>query len=187
MTAKEYLLEEEVVINELLLGSLVHAIKRVERASEVALELVAGLGDLVHDLVALLVGDARSKRDISQVSADSNTGGFDHSGALLVERRAVESRGVHIRNVSVRRAMLVVVLDDLVEEVRESSVGVFGTSVATDTRVDVLATGEDTSLEGDTRCITLVVVLVPDILGQVLADERLGAIRELRPALEILG
>ena len=109
MTEKDYLLEEEVVINELLLGSLVHAIKRVERASEVALELVAGRGDLVHDLVALLVGDARSKRDISQVSANSNTGGFDHSGALFVERRAVESRGVHIRNVSVCWAMLVVV------------------------------------------------------------------------------
>ena len=186
MTGKEYLLEEEVVINELLLGRLVHAVKSIERASEVALEAAAGLGYLVLDLVALLVGDAGSKRHVSQVSADSNTGGLDHSGALLVERRAVESRSVHIGNVSVRWAVLVVVLDDLVEEVRESSVGVCGTSVATDTRVDVLAAREDASLERHTRCITLVVVLVPDVLGQVLADERLGALRELRVALEIL-
>ena len=109
MTGKEYLLEEEVVINELLLGRLVHAVKSIERASEVALEAAAGLGYLVLDLVALLVGDAGSKRHVSQVSADSNTGGLDHSGALLVERRAVESGRVHIRNVSVRWAMLVVV------------------------------------------------------------------------------
>ena len=186
MTEKEYLLEEEVVINELLLGRLVHAVKSIERASEVALEAAAGLGYLVLDLVALLVGDAGSKRHVSQVSADSNTGGLDHSGALLVERRAVESRSVHIGNVSVRWAVLVVVLDDLVEEVRESSVGVGRACVATDARVGVLAAREDASLERHTRCITLVVVLVPDVLGQVLADERLGALRELRVALEIL-
>ena len=29
-------------------------------------------------------------------------------------------------------------------------------------------------------------VLVPDVFGQVLADERLGALRELRMASEIL-
>ena len=47
----------------------------------------------------------------------------------------------------VRRAMLVVVLNDLIEEVRERSIGVGGASVATDARVGVLAAREDASLE----------------------------------------
>ena len=128
-----------MIVNELLLGGLVHAVKRVERASEVALEIGASLGDLRHDFVALLVGDARSKRDIGQVSADTDTSGFDHSGALLVERRADQGRSIHVGDMGVRWAVLVVVLDNLVEEVGESGVRVGRACIATDARVDVLA------------------------------------------------
>ena len=136
-----------MIIDELLLGGLIHAIKRVECASEVALEIAARLGNLVHDFVALLVGDAGSERHIGQVSADSDTSGFDHGGALFVERRAIQGRSVHIGDVGVRRAMLVVVHNDLIEEVGERGVGVGGASVATDARVGVLAAREDASLE----------------------------------------
>lgn len=59
-------------------------------------------------------------------------------------------------------------LDDLVEEVLEFSVGFLGASVAADARVDVLATRENASLEGDAVLVALIVVLVPNVLRQVL-------------------
>ena len=87
----------------------------------------------------------------------------------------------------VRGSVPVVREDNLVEEVLEGGVGVLGTSVAANTRVDVLAAREDASLEADTSGVTLVVVLLPDVLGEVLADKRFAVLGELRPALKILG
>ena len=180
------LLEEEVIVDELLLHVWLHAIERVELTGELSVELAASLDNLGHDFVSLLVGDARSEGKVSQVTADTNTGGLDHSGLLGGERRAVELGGVHVGDMGVSGAVTVVVLHDLVEEVLEGSVGVLRTGVAANARVDILAAREDASLEGDTVLVALVVVLVPDVLGQVLADERLGAIRELRPGFEVL-
>jgi hypothetical protein len=180
------LLEKEVIGDQLLLGGSIHAVKRVELAREVALEGVASGGNLLHDLVALLVGDARAERVVSEVTADANTGGVDKGGLLLREGRAVELVGVHVGDVLVLGAVLVVLLDDVVEELVEGGVGVHGASVAADARVNILGTGEDAGLEGDTSLVTLVVIRLPDILGEVLADERLAVSRELGPAGKIL-
>ena len=62
-----------MIINKLLLILGAHRIKSIESTCKVTIELIASLNDLVHDLVTLLVGDTWSKREFSQVSADSDT------------------------------------------------------------------------------------------------------------------
>jgi len=181
----EYLLEEEVIVNELLLGGGIHAVERVEGTGEVTIELVASLDDLVHDLHALLVGDSWSEGELSQVTANSDTGGLDEGTLFLAERRAVEAVGVHVGDVVVCGAVVVVLLDDLVEEGVEGLVGVLGAGVAADSRVDVLAAREDASLERNTASVALVVILLPNVFGEVLGDERLAVGGELRPSLEL--
>jgi len=66
-------LEEEMIINKLLLILGAHGVKGVESSSKVTIKFIASLNDLVHNLVTLLVGDTWSKREFSQVSADSDT------------------------------------------------------------------------------------------------------------------
>ena len=183
----KYLLEEEMVSNELVLVGLRHGVESVELSGEVSLELVAGSDDGVHDLVALLVSDSWSEREIGEVTADSDTGGFDESGLLLGERWALKLRSVHVGDVLVVGSVLVVVKDDLVKEVLEGGVRVSRASVAADSGVDVLASREKASLEGDTGGIRLVVVLVPDFLVQESSNGGLlGALWELWPVNEVL-
>lgn len=180
------LLEEEVIIDELLLGLGGHAVERVEGTGEVTLELAAGLDNLGHDLVTLLLGHTRAERIVSKVATNSDTGGFDESSLLLGEGRAVEARGVHVGDVVVGGGVAVVLLDDAVEEVSEGGVGVLRSSVASDAGVNVLAAREDAHLERNARLVALVVVLGPDVLGEVLGDERLGALGEDREASKIV-
>ena len=66
---------------------------------------------------------------------------------------------------AISRAVTVVLLHNSVEEVGEGSVRIGGAGIAADTRVDILATREDTSLERNARGIRFVVILVPDIFG----------------------
>ena len=126
------LLEEEVIIDELLLDIWGHAVERVELTLEVTSELVAGGNNLGHDLVTLLVGDAGSEREGLQVTSDTDTGGLDEGGLGLRERWADELISVHVRDVRVGGAVVVILLDNLVEEVLEGGVGVLGASVAAD-------------------------------------------------------
>ena len=170
-----------MIVNELLLGGSVHAVERVELSSEVTLELVASLNDLSHDGVTLLVGDSWSKRELGQVSSNSDTGGLDHSGALLIEGRALEGGSVHVGDVLSILLVGMVIFNDRVEELAESCVGVLRASVDTDAGVDVLAAREDALLERDTVLVLLVVVHVPDFLGEVLGTKRFVALGELRP------
>jgi len=61
-------------------------------------------------------------------------------------------------------AVLVVVLNDLVEEGSEGLVAVVRTSVATNAGVGVLAAREDSLAEGEAELVLLVLELVPDLL-----------------------
>ena len=169
-----YLLEEEMVSDELFVGGLIHALKRVEGTSEVIGERLASLDDSVHDIVSLLIGDTGTKREALEVSADSDTSGLDHRGVLLGEVSVGEALGVHVRHMLVRGAMLVVVRDDLVEELAESGVRVVGTGVGADAGVEVLDTRKDADLEADTGGVGLVLVLLPDLLGEILREGRVG-------------
>ena len=62
-----------MIINKLLLILGAHGVKGIESSSKVTIKFIASLNDLVHNLVTLLVGDTWSKREFSQVSADSDT------------------------------------------------------------------------------------------------------------------
>ena len=162
-----YLLEEEVIFDELGLGLLVHALEGVELALEVTLEGVEGLDDGVHDVESLLLGESGSKGEVSEVSADSDSGGDDHSSLILGKGRGNELRSFHVRNVLGVLAVLVVVLNDLVKERSEGLVGIVRSSVATNTGVGVLAAREDSLSEGEASLILLVLQLVPNLSGKM--------------------
>ena len=180
------LFEEEVISDQLVLGVSIHAVERVEVTSKVTLEGVAGRSDLNHDFVTLLVGDARAERIVSKVTADTDTGGIDKGSLLLREGRAVELFSVHVRHVLGARCVAVILLNYRVKKLAKGLVGIHGTCVTTNTRVDVLAAREDAGLERDTSLVALVVVCLPHILSKILADKRFGVCRELGPAYEIL-
>ena len=78
------------------------------------------------------------------------------------EGRGGELLSIHVRNVLGVLAVLVVVLNDLVEEKSEGLVGIVRSSVATNTRVGVLAAREDSLSEGETGLVLLVLQSVPN-------------------------
>jgi len=171
--SKLNLLEKEMVVDELLALGFGKSVKSVELASEVTLEGLASLNDLGHDLLSLFVGDTGAEGVVSNVTSNSDTGGDNHSGILLGEGGGVKSGSVHVGDVAGTRGVTVVLLDDLVEKLVESSVGSVGASVDTDAGVGVVAAGEDAGLELNTLSVLLVLVLFPDLLGEVLGEERL--------------
>ena len=121
-----------MIIDELLLNIWGHAVESVELTLKVTSELLAGSNNLGHDLVTLLVGDAGSEREGLQVTSDTDTGGLDEGSLGLREGWADELVSVHVRDVRVGGAVTVILLDDLVEEILEGSVGVLGAGVAAD-------------------------------------------------------
>jgi hypothetical protein len=84
-------------------------------------------------------------------------------------------------------AVTVILLDDLVEEILEGGVRVLGTGITSNARVEILAAREDAGLEGDASLVALVMILVPDGLGEVPGDCGVGAFRELGEADEVIG
>ena len=69
----------------------------------------------------------------------------------------------------------VVLKNDLIEQVGEPLVGVEGSGVDTDFRVEILATRKDAGLKGNSVRVRLVLILVPDSLGAVLAHKGGGS------------
>lgn len=128
-----YLLKEEVIFDELGLSILIHALEGIELALEVTLEGVECLDDSVHDVESLLLGESGSKREVSEVSADSDSCGNDHGSLILGEGRGGELLSIHVRNVLGVLAVLMIILNDLIEEGGEGLVGIVRASVATDT------------------------------------------------------
>ena len=157
------LLEEEVVLDELLLSVLVHALEGVEGTLEVAFEGLEGGDNLVHDLESLLLGESGSKREVSEVTADSDSCRNDHSGIVTSDGGSVELLGIHIRDVLSVLAVLVVVLNDQVEEGSKGLVGIVRASIDTNTGVGVLAAGEDGLSEGEAELVLLVLQCVPNL------------------------
>jgi len=182
------LLEEEVILNELGLSLLVHSLKRVEGSLKVwLLEGLKSCNNRVHHLESLSLRESRAKREVSEVSADSDSGGDDHLGVLLGEGRGVELGGVHVGDVAGGLAVLVVVLDDLVEEGREDLVRVVRARVAANARIGVLAAREDSLAEGKAELVLLVLQGEPNLLRQVLRKKRLSAFGENGEVLDVLG
>ena len=158
-----YLLEEEVIFDELGLGLLVHALEGVELTLEVTIEGLEGLDDGVHDVESLLLGERGSKRVVSEVSADSDSSGDDHSSLIFGKGRGNELLSIHVRNVFSVLSVLVVVLNDLVEEGSECLVGVVRAGVATNAGIGVLGSREDSLAESESVLVILVVKLVQNL------------------------
>jgi hypothetical protein len=89
-------LEEEVVSNELAAVSFAQGTERVVCSSELSSEALAGLNDCLLDGVSLFASDARAEREVSQVTADSDTSGLDHGGVLRGEGRTLELGVIHV-------------------------------------------------------------------------------------------
>ena len=142
-----HLLEEEVIVDQLLLVLLGHTLKWVELTLEVALEGVACLNNLVHDLKSLLLGDTWTKWVTGKVSSNSNSSGDDHGAVLLGELSVLDALRGHLGGVRGVLTVAVVLLDDLVKKLLELLVSIVGAGVETNARIEVLDTGEDASLE----------------------------------------
>ena len=72
------LFEQEVIVNQLLLLLWSHGSKRVEGTGKLSFETVAGLDNFLFNLISLFLSDTRAKRICCQVTANSDTSGFDH-------------------------------------------------------------------------------------------------------------
>ena len=152
-----------MVLDELVLGFLVHSLEGIELAGEVALKGLKSLDNLVHDLKSLGLGKSGAKREVSEVSADSDSSGDDHSSLILGKGRGGELLSIHVRNVLGVLSVLMVVLNDLVKEGSEGLVGVVGTGVATNAGVSVLGAREDGLMESEAILVLLALQLVPNL------------------------
>ena len=110
------LLEEEVVSNQLLLLSFSHGSKRIECSGKLTLEGIASLNDLLLNSIALLAGNSRTKREVSQVATNSDTSRLDHGGILRWEGWCLELSGIHVALMTSLQLVLMVVFDDWIEE-----------------------------------------------------------------------
>lgn len=134
------LLEEEVVVDQLLLGLLGHTGERVEGTLKLTLEPREGGRDLLFHLLVLGLGQARVEGVAFHGAAAAHAGG-DHKLAGGVQ----VAEGLDITPVLGRVLVRVletgvVVLDDGVEELGKHGVGFRIRSVDSDTRVQVLDT-----------------------------------------------
>lgn len=76
-----------------LLGELVEGVEGASKVASVGLE---SLADLLDDAVSLLVGEAGAERELSEVAANTDTGGDNHGLLVSGQRRAVKLGGVHV-------------------------------------------------------------------------------------------
>ena len=115
-----------MISNQLVLSSLVHPLQRVEGALKISSKGVASasLDHLLHDVVSLLLGDARPQGVALQVTTNSNAGGYDHVSLVLREWWACQLTGIHVRHVSIFRLVAMIVLNDLIHKRSKGLVGV---------------------------------------------------------------
>ena len=118
------LFKEEVIGNKLLLLLCSHGSKRVEGASKLSFEAIAGLNNFLLNLISLFLSDARAKRVSCQVTANSDTSGFDHGSIFLREWRALKLGVIHITDVASSFGMSMILLNNLVHHCSKGSVRV---------------------------------------------------------------
>ena len=128
------------------------------------MEAVACLDDFLLDLIALLPGDARAKRELSKVATNSDTSRFDHGRVLSWEWRALELCVVHVAHMLVSLLVAMVLLYDPVHKRGKRSVRAMRARVDTDARVWVLDSREDCLFEREAYVILGILELIPDIV-----------------------
>lgn len=85
-----YLLEQEMVVDELLLLLGSHLVECVELTGKLTFESVAGTDDRSHNIVSLCICDPGTKREVSKIATNSDASGFDQSSLFGCERRALQ-------------------------------------------------------------------------------------------------
>jgi len=132
-------LEKEVISDELCLVSLTHGGERVVLALKLTIEGFEGGDNLLLDLETLGSGHGGSERVIGEVTSNTDSCGVDHRVLISGEIGALELGVVHVRDVLIRRRVLMVLLDDFVEKWGEGVETLVATSVDTNARVGPLA------------------------------------------------
>jgi len=179
-------LEEEVVSDELVTLLVGHGLKRVVLALELTGEGVKSGDDLALKSLTVSTADGGTERVLSRVTGNTDTGRVDHLVLIWGEVRAVEVSVVHVDDVLVGGLVAVVGLDDLVHERSEVIVRLMRASIDTDAGVSPLGTREDALLESEAVLVLTVLALFPNITGEALVEERLGASGEVRESFDVL-
>ena len=108
--------KEEMVINELLSDSLIHASEWVVLASKISIESLKGRGHHLLNVNSLLLGDSRGETESINITSNTDTGRVDWHSGLNVANNFL---WVHVRGVLGISRDSVVVLDDGIEDLRE--------------------------------------------------------------------
>jgi len=161
--------EEEVVINQLLAGGLIHASQGVVFAGKIARELGKGVLHQSLNVDTLLLGDAGRKAETLDGTSDTDPSRVNgHIGFNV----ASDLAAVHVRLVGKTSREAMVLADEGVEDIGEVSVRVLITSIDTTMLVvelngasNGLGQSETGSLGGDSG------KLVPFFLGHVFGDK----------------
>ncbi len=164
--------EEEVVIDQLLADTLVHASQGVVGTSKIASQLgESGVHQLLN-VNSLLLGDAGGQTEAINVATNTDTGGVDGNIGVDV---AVDLGGVHVGGVLGVSGDAMVLLDQRIEDNGEVLVGVPVTSIDTAMLV-VELNGASAGLgKGETTGLGLnILEFVPLFLGDVLGHQGVG-------------
>merc|ERR1719458_295257 len=164
--------EQEVVVDQLLAGLLIHASQGVVGSGEVTGQLGEGALQQALNTQPLLLGDARGQTEAINGTSNPDTGGVD--GHLGVDV-ALDLVDVHVGGVLGVSRDAMVLLDEGVEDLGEVLVAipVSGVDAAVlvvelDGALTARLEGAAGSLGGD------VLQFVPLLLGHVLGDQGVG-------------
>ena len=102
-----------------------HGLQGIESTSELTIKLATSLDDLLFDRVSLLIGNSGSKRELSQITSNSDTSGNDHGSVFRGKWWALKLSVVHVTNVAPVEVVFVVVLDDGLKERCKAVVRIF--------------------------------------------------------------
>jgi len=162
--------EEEMVIDELLAGGLVHAGQRVVAASQIAGQLGEGVLHEGLDVDTLLLGDSGGKTVALDGATDADPGRVDGNIGFDV---AGDFARVHVGGVLEVGGKAMVFADEGVEDISKVDVGVLVTSIDTTVLVvelngasNGLGQGELGSLGDDAS------QFIPLLLGDVFSHQR---------------
>ena len=180
------LLEKEMIINKLLLLGRGHAGERVVFTLKITFEFGEGFSDFLLNFSSLLTSNCSSKRIISKVSSNSDSGGVDHAIFISRELGALKFLIIHVANMLVIRSMSVISLDDFVHKRSKGVEGIVGSTINTDTRFNPFASGEDGLLEGIPILIFSIFALLPDLSVETLAQKRFCSSGEIGEISQIL-
>jgi len=108
--------KKEVVIDELLPDSFIHASEWVVLASKISIESLKGRGHHLLNVNSLLLGDSGGETESINITSNTDTGRVDWHSGLNVANNFL---WVHVRGVLGISRDSVVVLDDGIEDLRE--------------------------------------------------------------------